>query len=105
MWRKIKQQLESNLKPNWIFFQLYLLIYMCVCVCVCVCRLVYNLCICMVQLKKFTITHIWIQIIISLSFIFFILISFGYIHEFTLFFFIGFFDNLFILDYSSFAPH
>ena len=87
MWRKIKQQLESNLKPNWIFFQLYLFIYIYICVCVCVCRLVYNLCICMVQLKKFKITHIWIQIIISLSFILFFLISFGYIHEFTLFFY------------------
>ena len=27
MWRKIRQQLKSNLKPNQIFSQLYLLIY------------------------------------------------------------------------------
>ena len=42
--------------------------------------------------KKITITYIYIeiQIILFLSFIFFILISFGYTLEFTIFF-IGFF--------------
>ena len=57
-------------------------------------KLVYNMCICTIQLKKITITHththIYIYIyrfkILSISlFYFFILISFGYTHEFTIF--------------------
>ena len=54
--------------------------------------------------------YIWIQIILSISFIFFILISFGYTREFTIsfnyyFFVYWVFDDLFILEFSSFAPH
>ena len=53
--------------------------------------LVHNLCIYTIQLKKiYNYTHIWIQIVLSLSLLFFfLLISFGYTHEFTPFF-IGF---------------
>ena len=70
------------------------------------------------QLHTHTHTHthiyiyIWIEITLSLSLslsYFFILISFRYTHEFTLSFFIflvyWFFDDLFILDPSSFTPH
>ena len=69
--------------------------------------------------KNYNYIHIWIQIILSLSkkkkkiilslSYFLILISFRYTHEFTLSFFIflvyWFFDDLFILDPSSFTPH
>ena len=57
-------------------------------------------------IKKKLQLHIYIeiQIILFLSFIFFILISFGYTLEFTIFFYWIFYD-LFILNSSSFAPH
>ena len=64
--------------------------------------LVYNPCICMVQLKKnYNCTHIWIQITLSLSLsFFFFLISFGYtwVYSFFFIFFYWVFDDLFILD-------
>ena len=72
-------------------------------------KLVYNSCICMVQLKKITITHIYGFKLHTLSLSLF-LISFGYTHEFTfflfLFLFIEFFSyDLIILDSSFFTPH
>ena len=60
-------------------------------------------------IKKITITHIYAFKLYSLSLLFFyILISFRYTHEFTIsfyYFFIEFFDDLFILHFSFFALH
>ena len=67
-------------------------------------------------IKKITITHIYgfklyslsLSLSLSLSyFVLFILLSFGYTHEFTLsfLFFLIFFYNLLILDPSSFEPY
>ena len=58
--------------------------------------------------KKIIVTHIYrfklYSLSLYLSYFFIILISFGYTHEFTPFFY-WVFDNLFILDSFSFAPH
>ena len=63
------------------------------------CILVYNPCICTVQLKKITITRIYGFKLYYLSLIFFILISFGYTHEFTLSFFFSFLFIEFLMIY------
>ena len=65
-------------------------------------------CMCMVQLKKITITHMYRFKLYSLSLsllYFFILISFGYTHEFTHSFFLSFFfiEVLMICLYKTFS--